>query len=301
MEIRQVSGLEDQRVCTDIFMRAMDGLHPRQDQQPMDTSDMEWLPASLAYFAEGDPEGLVLAVEDGAPVAFGCAMRRDRFWFLSYLFVLPDAQGKGVGRALLDHLLPPEAERSSMDLATVVESGQPVSTMLYSRYGIVPQTPLYWMTHLPGIDGLPPLAADLRARPIDLETDGEAIDAFDRELLGYARPQDHRMWVRQSKTSRVYHGHDRSLAGYGYHGSDDWLTPLAARDEALVGGMIRDLLEAHTGATDDVVVQLAGGSVVLLPQLLAAGMRSDEGTKMIYCSTGRVPGPGYLLYAAYHP
>ena len=65
--------------------------------------------------------------------------------------------------------------------------------------------------------------------------------------------------------------------------------------------MIRDLLEAHTGPTEDLVVQISGGSVVLLPQLLAAGMRSDEGAQMIYSSTGRVPGPGYLLYAGYHP
>jgi GNAT superfamily N-acetyltransferase len=301
VEIRQVSGLEDQRICADIFVRSIDSLHERNGQPPTDTSDMGWLPASLAYFAEADPEGLVLALEDGAPVAFGCAMRRERFWFLSYLFVLPDAQAKGVGRALLEHLLPPEAERSSMDLATVVESRQPVSTMLYSRYGIVPRTPLYWMTHLPGIEGLPRLAAGVRARPIELETDGEAIDAFDRALLGYARPQDHRMWVRTSKTARVYLGDDGSLAGYGYHGADDWLTPLAARDEALVAGMIRDLLEAHTGPTEDLVVQISGGSAVLLPQLLAAGMRSDEGAQMIYCSTGRVPGPGYLLYAGYHP
>jgi GNAT superfamily N-acetyltransferase len=301
VEIRQVSGLEDQRVCADIFVRAIDNLHERLGQPPMDTSDLEWLPASLAYFAEVDPERLVLAVEDGAPVAFGCAMRRERFWFLSYLFVLPDAQARGVGRALLEHLLPPEAERSSMDLATVVESRQPVSTMLYSRYGIVPQTPLYWMTHLPGIDGLPHLATGVHARPIDLEIDGEAIDALDRALLGYARPQDHRMWVRTSKTARVYLEADGSLAGYAYHGADDWLTPLAARDEALVAGMIRNLLEGHTGSTDDLVVQIAGGSAVLLPQLLAAGMRSDEGAQMIYCSTGRVPGPGYLLYAGYHP
>jgi len=196
VEIRQVSGLEDQRICADIFVRSIDGLHERNGQPPTDTSDMGWLPASLAYFAEADPERLVLALEDGAPVAFGCAMRRERFWFLSYLFVLPDAQAKGVGRALLEHLLPPDAERSSMDLATVVESRQPVSTMLYSRYGIVPRTPLYWMTHLPGIEDLPRLAAGVRARPIELETDGDAIDAFDRALLGYARPQDHRMWVR---------------------------------------------------------------------------------------------------------
>ena len=182
-----------------------------------------------------------------------------------------------------------------------LESRQPVSTMLYSRYGIVPQVPLYWMTHLPGIEGLLPLAPGVHARPIALETDGEAIDALDRALLGYARPQDHRMWVRTSKTARVYLGDDGSLAGYGYHGSDDWLTPLAARDEALVAGMIRDLLEAHTGPTTDLVVQISGGSVVLLPQLLAAGMRSDEGAQMIYSSTGRVPGPGYLLYAGYHP
>ena len=62
MEIRRVSGLEDQRICVDIFVRAIDDLHQRNRQPPMDTSDMGWVPASLAYFADADPEGLVLAV-----------------------------------------------------------------------------------------------------------------------------------------------------------------------------------------------------------------------------------------------
>jgi GNAT superfamily N-acetyltransferase len=301
MEIRQVSGLEDRQVCADIFVRAIDDLHQRQGQPPMDTSEIGWLPASLTHLAETDPEGLVLAFEDGTPVAFGCAMRRERFWFLSYLFVLTHAQGSGVGRAILEHLLPPEAERSSMDLATVVESRQPISTMLYARYGMVPQAPLYWLTHLPGLEGLPHLARDVHARPIELDAAGEELDRFDRSLLGYSRPQDHRMWVREATTARLYVGDDGSLAGYGYHGSDDWLTPVAARDEALVAGILRDLLEAHTGSVQDAIVQISGGSVLLLPQLLKAGMRSDEGAQMIYCSNGRVPGPGYLLYAGYHP
>ena len=39
-------------------------------------------------------------------VAFASAVVRERFWYLSMLFVLPEFQGAGLGRALLRQVLP---------------------------------------------------------------------------------------------------------------------------------------------------------------------------------------------------
>ena len=58
-----------------------------------------------------DPERFVVATvpDDGRErvVAFASAVVRERFWYLSMLFVLPEFQGAGLGRALLRQVLPP--------------------------------------------------------------------------------------------------------------------------------------------------------------------------------------------------
>ncbi|HEX8025171.1 MAG TPA: GNAT family N-acetyltransferase, partial [Candidatus Limnocylindrales bacterium] len=79
--------------------------------------------------------------EDGAgtAVAFGSAVQRGRVWFLSMLFVNPEVQAKGVGRAILHRILPP----SGAILSTVTDSAQPISNGLYASLGIVPRVPLF--------------------------------------------------------------------------------------------------------------------------------------------------------------
>jgi GNAT superfamily N-acetyltransferase len=301
MELRRVDGADDRAICADIFVRSYNGLREARGDAPLERGDVEWMPASLEHLGATDPEGLLLALDDGAPVAFGCAYRRDRFWFLSYLFVLPGSQASGTGRALLEALLPPAAERSTMQLATVVESSQPVSTMLYARYGIVPRAPLYWLKELARLDELPHLPDGLRAEPLSLTQHRDVIDRLDRELLGYVRPRDHELWSRDAKRSRVYLGDDGSCVGYGYLAPDEWVCPAAAVDEAVAAGIIRDVLAGYPGNVANVTIQITGSAGSLLPLLLRAGMRCEEGAQLLYCSNGRVPPPGYLLYAGFLP
>ncbi|MGH2631469.1 MAG: GNAT family N-acetyltransferase [Actinomycetota bacterium] len=301
MEIRPVSGPDDQEACFDIFLRSINDLHAKQGQPPTERSDTTWMPESVAHFAAVDPDGLVLAIDGGEPIAFGCAFRRERFWFLAYLFVLPGSQASGVGRAIFESLLPPASERSALNLATVVESKQPVSTMLYSSHGIVPRMPLYWLNELPGPDGLPELPDGLQPRALSLDEHQEGIDRLDRELLGYARPRDHRMWAGEATIARTYIGSDGSIVGYGYLGPDDFLCPVASKDEAITTGIIRDVLTGFPGEIPKVTIQMSGAAGRLLPSLLRAGMRSEEGAQFLYCSNGRVPPPAYLPYAGYLP
>ena len=62
---------------------------------------------SMARFVERDPDGAWVAVtdEDGRVVGMAEAIRRGGFWGLSMLFVDPDWQSRGVGRALLERAL----------------------------------------------------------------------------------------------------------------------------------------------------------------------------------------------------
>jgi predicted N-acetyltransferase YhbS len=56
----------------------------------------------LRRFVELDPDGAWVAADGDSVVGIVAAIRRDSFWGLSLLFVDPERQNRGLGRALLD-------------------------------------------------------------------------------------------------------------------------------------------------------------------------------------------------------
>ena len=85
------------------------------------------------------PGGCNLVMQHGETIIGYCsAVQKNKFWFLSALFILPEAQGQGVGSALLKACWPdPGVTR-----ATISESFQLISTGLYSRSGLTNIVPL---------------------------------------------------------------------------------------------------------------------------------------------------------------
>jgi hypothetical protein len=80
----------------------------------------------------------------------------------------------------------------------------------------------------------------------------------------------------------------------------DWLAPVASIDEVITAGIVRDLLSDYQREVRGVTIPVAGIARRLLPLLLGAGMRADEGgAKILYSSNGRVPAPAYLFYAGF--
>ena len=71
---------------------------------------------------------------------------RERLWYLSMLFVLPGFQGAGLGRELLERLLPTDPD---IVRAVAADSAQPISNALYAKLGMVPRMPLLNLSGLP--------------------------------------------------------------------------------------------------------------------------------------------------------
>src|SRR4051812_38300884 len=61
--------------------------------------------ARIRHLRATDPDGAVVAVVDGEVVGFAQALVRGDLWVLSLFGVAPAAQGKGIGRAVLDAAL----------------------------------------------------------------------------------------------------------------------------------------------------------------------------------------------------
>jgi GNAT superfamily N-acetyltransferase len=298
MEIRAAT--EDELgLCFQLYLDANNGLQAERGEPAITPADVWWWHGIVSHLRSTDPAGVVLAWDGASPVAFGAAYRRDDVWFLSMLYVAPGRQGAGVGRSVLEYLMPPEDERRAITMATTVETIAPVSTMLYARYGIVPRAPLYWLHGLSRLEALPPLREGVEARPLEPD-DRAAIDDLDRALLGYARPAEHAMWTAMASQTRAYL-EDGRLAGYAYLASDGWLGPVAAAADALLPAIVREILDGFDDAVDEVTITVPGYAEVILPALLRAGMRARAGAGALYCSNGPLLPPSYLPFGGYLP
>src|ERR1700674_4194826 len=63
-----------------------------------------WMPAfprTMAHLLRTDPGACLVAEIDGLIVGYAQALLRGEIWFLSQLFVQPEAQGLGIGAGLL--------------------------------------------------------------------------------------------------------------------------------------------------------------------------------------------------------
>jgi hypothetical protein len=131
-----------------------------------------------------------------------------------------------------------------------------------------------------GPDLFGPLPAGVEAVPFDdlagdeqVEVTG-AIDALDREVLGFAHPADHQFLRLEGRRGFLFRGSDRML-GYGYAGDSGRVGPIAVRDEALLAPALGHVLTAvePRGASALWVPGLADRAIV---PLLQAGFRLDQ-------------------------
>jgi GNAT superfamily N-acetyltransferase len=273
-------------ICAEIWRESLNDYIVRLNQPPI-PDDLGAINRLYQHLAETDPERFVVAVDDalGTIAGFASAVVRGRLWFLSMCFVRPDRQAGGIGRALVEAILPPAG--SDMVLATATDSAQPISNALYSGFGIVPRMPLFSISgYVTEPESLPGLPAGVVAVPFEsVVADrpggsghaelGEAVGALDRELLGVEHPQDHRFLRIGGRHGFLYRDANGANLGYGYAAESGRIGPLAVGDPALLGPALGQLLRAvpFRGAQAVWVPGLAGPAVTML---LQAGLRFED-------------------------
>lgn len=228
---------------------------------------------------------------EGATIdAFAVVVRRDALWFLSMLFVRPAAQGRGLGRALLDAVAPDPASWSG-SRATATDSAQPISNGLYASLGIVPRIPLLRLVGLPdrpnAFGQLPAGVEAIRFEEVD-GGDGLAraalmaeIAALDRDAAGFDRAPDHPFHAAEGRAGFLFRDRAGAAIAYGYSSESGRVGPIAVREAELLGPVLGHLLGAvrPRGAFGLWVPGSAGNAVV---PLLRAGFRID-GFPVLLC------------------
>lgn len=289
---------DDLPACAAIWRTSINDYTARLNQ-PDIPDDLAAILRLYEHLRSGDPDGFVvaeasdLASAPGATriVAFVAAIRRPPLWFLSMLFVLPEAQGLGLGRRLLRAVMP---EPRTMALATCTDSAQPISNALYASLGVVPRMPLLRLVGLPDrLDALSPLPTGIRAVRFDelglrgapaiggpaggsLGDDDltRELAAIDTEVAGFAHPQDHAFLQSEGRTGILFIEGSGRVAGYGYTSEAGRVGPVAVRDTAMLAPAVAALVTAvePRGAF---AIWMPGDAGDAMMALLRAGFRLD--------------------------
>ena len=176
-------------------------------------------------------------------VAYARSVARDGVWCLTEFFTLPDYQRKGLGGVLLNRCLRDGVEFGA-DTRLVLASQHPAADSLYiRRAGCFPRLPMMLLTgpadalrvspeqsaaiaETPFGEPLRPnRGARLRAEPLLLTTEtSKAINALDRSIVGYARPEEHGQWAATmggiNGAARLFRrASDGEIVGYAYLGA----------------------------------------------------------------------------------
>ena len=296
--------------CALIWHSAVDD-YMRRLARPLPPPYLDPLIGLLRHLLATDPERFLVAVRTEPRVApwqspspapnrermvgFGIAVQREHVWFLSQLYVLPDEQRRGIGRALLTRIMPsltPDPAGVAQDaaesatlppgarpgvLATCTDSAQPVSNGLYGRFGIVARMPVFNLVGRPtDPSALTALPAGIEAIPLETQpAAGAAIDSIDRAVLGYAHPADHDYIRAEGRTGFLYRAPGGDPIGYGYSSKAGRFGPVALLDDTLTAPVLAHLLTAiePRGATS---AWVPGANDRAMVAMLRAGLRIES-------------------------
>ncbi len=185
-------------------------------------------------------------------VGYARSLVREGFWNLNEFFIAPEYQRRGIGTGLLTQCLD-DGARFGAHTHFVLASQHFGADALYMRAaGCFPRVPMVLMAGSLGALPSPPQQESaildsalpalrpvltffsfphfaqqepLCADPIVLTPEIQAeIDALDRAIVGYARPQEHRHWANQmggaKGVARLFRkasaGSSGEIVGYGY-------------------------------------------------------------------------------------
>ncbi|MGH3311122.1 MAG: GNAT family N-acetyltransferase [Streptomyces sp.] len=211
-----------------------------------------------------DPGGSWLAMDAaGEPVGAAQSLIREGTWGLALLVVLPDAQGKGVGTALLERTL---RYGSACLRGLICSSRHPMAARSYRRAGFE----LHPMMRLDGIVD-PARLAD----PDGPAVEGSAahrdlMDSVDRRVRGGAHGVDHAYLLRHC---RLFVADDLAGSGYCYLDADGRVELLAATSRRLATRLLITALLSLPDGTRATVPHLTGEQQWALDVGLAAGLR----------------------------
>jgi GNAT superfamily N-acetyltransferase len=225
-----------------------------------------------------DPDGLWVAEDGDTIVGFGFSWITEKFWFLSQLFVRPEAQSKGIGQSLLSKTLIQAERNGATNRALITPAYNIASTGLYLKNGLYPREPLYRMAAPAQAVAQNLAAADYDAIPIaPWPEPAEWTGRIDQELLGCRRDLHHRFLLGGFAARAVRIARVGRAAGYAYISAQGHVGPLAIAPDADAKAVVTTALCcALESGPSRVSMIVPGRADVVMQAVLALGFRIEE-------------------------
>ena len=154
-----------------------------------------------------------LAEDNQRIVGYARSICRDGLRQLTEFFVLPEAQGQGVGRGLLQRAFASEDGQRRLVVATT-DGG---AIMRYIKSGVQVQSVVFDFEKSPEPEKL---TTDLGFESISQGESALAVlNAIDTRILGFTRETEHR-WLLNNRAG-FFCRRDTKVVGYGFVGRED--------------------------------------------------------------------------------
>ena len=237
----------------------------------------------IRHLARTDPGGSWVAADtDGRPVGAAQSLIREGTWALALLAVLPEAQGKGVGTALLERTM----RYGRACLRGIIScSRHPVAARTYRKAGFE----LHPAMRLHGTVDATRLEAPDGAVFVGSPAQRDLMDSVDRRLRGGAHGADHKFLLRHH---RVLVSDDLAGSGYCYVRENGRIELLAATSRRLATRLLTAALLSLPQGTRASVHDLTADQQWAVDVGLAAGLEVTTGGYL--CLRGMRPPSPYI-------
>lgn len=201
-----------------------------------------------------------VAESGGRIVAIAGAILRDRIWFLSAFWALPEVQRQNIGMPLLREVWHEGAAAGATTFFTWA-SPDLAALASYMKLGMLPGYGIFVFQGIP--QHLPPTPSCYQPGPLE----HQVATAFDLDVRGTRREVDHRFWAGAAGLCGRQVLRDGKVVGY-YYLNQGTIGPAAwidATEAAAVVGVA--LYEAAEGAAE------SGGVTLVVPGINHAALR----------------------------
>ncbi|MDH6575079.1 GNAT family N-acetyltransferase [Kitasatospora sp. MAP5-34] len=189
--------------------------------------------AWIRHLVRTDPEGCWIAEQNGSAIGAALSIRREGVWILAFFAVLPSAQGKGVGRLLLERA----AEHGRGCLRGLIcASPSPAAARRYRQAGFTLHPTMRLTGKVDRAGLLDP--GDIPVHP-GSAVHTHLLDSVDRRTRGSAHGPDHAFMLAHYDELLIAD----TLAGSGYCYRDGGTVKLlAATSKRIATRLLREAL-----------------------------------------------------------
>ena len=191
------------------------------------------------HFLATDPEGCWVAEDTSGMLGFATSYTRELMWVLATYVVRPQAQGQGIGKALLAAAL--HHGRGCLR-AMLSASSDPRATRRYRQAGFSLH-PQMFLSGTVDRSAIPVIEKVREGSAGDIEL----MDSIDRRTRGSAHGSDHEVMLR---LWRLVVSDTSTGSGYAYVDPSGRVTLLAATNRRTATRLLWEALASTEGATE---------------------------------------------------